>query len=456
MIFSDNDDMEESFSTIIAIAVIVIFGAILVTVATRKKGGKKNRHQKGRAQILKEATRKLSQDPHNASALLALGDLYYNEKAWDKAFPIYETQLTIAPAHKEIDLFTAALRQGICAVKLNKIQDAFRGLNAAAEIKQGDYEVNYYLGIAYYKNNEFEKAAQRFKRVIVIRPDVTNINSPLGLSLYKAKHYRESLPYLKRALDENPENKEALFSLADAMNESGYGDKAMKIFMHLRPDPEFGARSCLAAGMNHYKMGQSDKAIQDFEIGLKHQNVPQDVALEIRYRLANAYFQTKAISKGLAVLTEIQMLNPSYKDVPQLMARYQELNQNRNLQVYLMSSTSDFVALCRRIVMSYYQKASVKIVDISVNPDCVEILVHIDFVRSEEVHIFRFYRSTGVISDLYVRDFHAKVSESKADKGICFTAGMFSDEARRYAEGRPIDLIEKESLVRILKKIDFA
>lgn len=445
----------ESFYLIIAIAVIVGFGAVLIAFSTRKKSGKKH-HQKGRAQIVRDATRKLSQDPHNPSALIDLGDLYYNEKAWDKAFPIYETLLSIAPAHKEIDLFTASLRQGICAVKLNKIQDAFHGLNAAAGISPNDYEVNYYLGVAYYKNNDFEKASQRFKRVVLIKSDVSNINSPLGLSLYKAKHYREALPYLKRALDENPENKEALFSLADAMNESGYGDKAMKIFMHLRPDPEFGAKSCLAAGMYHLKMGDSDKAIQDFEIGLKHQNVSQDVALEIRYRLANALFRTQAISKGLSVLTEIQMLNPSYKDVPQLAARYQELNQNRNLQVYLMSSSSDFVALCRRIVMSYYQRATAKIVDISVNPDCVEILVHIDFVRFEEIHIFRFYRSTGVISDLYVRDFHAKVSESKADKGICFTAGIFSEEARRYAEGRPIDLIEKENLIRILKKIDFA
>lgn len=442
-------------SVIIAIAAIAIFGAILVAFSTRKKGGKK-RHQKGRAQIIRDATRKLSQDPHNTSALLELGDLYYNERAWDKAYPIYETQLGIAPAHKEIDVFTAALRQGICAVKLEKLQDAFRGLSAAAGIRQSDYEVNYYLGVAYYKNSEFEKAAQSFKRVIMIKPDAANINSPLGLSLYKAKHYRESLPYLKRALNENPENKEALFSLADAMNESGYGDKAMKIFMHLRPDPEFGARSCLASGMNHAKIGQYDKAIQDFEIGLKHQDVPQDVALEIRYRLAGAYFQTKAISKGLAVLKELQVINPSYKDVPQLVARYQELNQNKNLQIYLMSSSSDFVALCRRIVMSYYQRANIKIVDISVNPDCVEILVHIDFIRSEEIHIFRFYRSTGVISDLYVRDFHAKVSESKADKGICFTAGIFSEEARRYAEGRPIDLIEKDMLSRILKKIDFA
>ncbi|MBQ9206182.1 MAG: tetratricopeptide repeat protein [Treponema sp.] len=439
--------------TLIAIVIIVAFGAIIVSIATRKKSGKKGK-SKSRAQIIKESTRKLAQDPHNAPALIALGDLYYNERAWDKAFPIYETQMGIAPAHKEIDVFKASLRQGICAVKMNKIPESFKGLSTAAQINPNDFEVNYYLGLAFYKNNEFDKAVPRFKKVVVVKPDATGISSPLGLSLYKAKHYKESLPYLKRALDENPENKEALFAMADGMNESGYGEKAIKVFMHLRPDPEFGAKACLAAGMFHLKMGDADKAIQDFEIGLKHQNAAPEVAIETRYRLALAYFAQKAIGKGITYLNEIQAINPQYKDVPQLLARYSELNQNKNLQTYLMSSSSDFVALCRKIVMKYYQRAVAKIVDIAVKPEHVEILMTVDFVRAEETHIFRFYRTTGAVADLYVREFHARVSEAKADKGICITAGLFSEEGRKYAEGRPIDLVDKNGLIKILKKID--
>ena len=283
-----------------------------------------------------------------------------------------------------------------------------------------------------------------------MKPEASGINSPLGLSLYKAKHYRESLPYLKKALDENPENKEALFAMADAMNESGYGEKAIKVFMHLRPDPEFGAKACLAAGLFHLKAGQPDKAIQDFEIGLKHQNATPDVSIEIRYRLANAHFGMK----GIGYLQEIQAINPQYKDVPQLIARYSELNQNKNLQTYLMASSSDFVALCRRIVVKYYPKASARIADISVTPENVEILLNVEFVRSEETHIFRFYRTTGAVADLYVREFHARVTEAKADKGVCITAGLFSEEGRKYAEGRPIDLVDKNGLIKILKKVD--
>ena len=440
-------------STLIAVVIIVAFGAIVISFATRKKSGKKGK-QKSRAQILKESTRKLAQDPHNADALIALGDLYFNERAWDKAYPIYETQMGIAPAHKNIDIFKASLRQGICAVKLDKVAEAFKGLSAAAQINPNDFEVNYYLGQAFYKNNEFDKAVPRFKKVVILKPEATGISSPLGLSLYKAKHYKESLQYLKRALDENPENKEALFAMADGMNESGYGEKAIKVFMHLRPDPQFGAKACLAAGMFHLKMGEADKAIQDFEIGLKHQNATPEIAIETRYHLALAYFAQKSIGKGIGYLQDIQAVNPQYKDVPQLLARYSELNQNKNLQTYLMASSSDYVALCRKIVMKFYPRSVTKIVDISVKPENIEILVTVEFTRSEETHIFRFYRTTGAVADLYVREFHARVTEAKADKGVCITAGLFSDEGRKYAEGRPIDLIDKNGLIKILKKVD--
>lgn len=441
-------------SILIAVVIVVAFGAIMLAVATKKKGGKGK--SKGRAQIIRDASRKLSQDPHNPDGLIPLGELYYNERAWDKAYPLYETMMAVAPAHREIDPFKASLRQGICALKLNKIPEAFKGLGAAYAINKQDFDVNYYLGYACYKNNEFEKAIPLFKKAFIIRVDAPNLASYLGLSLYKGKHYKESLSYLKRALDENPENKEILFSMADAMNEGGYADKAMKVFMHLRPDPEFGAKSCLAAGLFHLKSNQSDKAMQDFEIGMKHQNVPADIMLEIRYRYANACFMTNSITKGLDALKEISAVNPSYKDVPQLQARYQELNKNKNLQIYLMAPSSDFVSLCRRVAIQNYKRGTAKIVDVAVAQETVEVVLHVDYVRSEEAHIFKFFRTQGSIGEMPVRDFYGRVTDSKLDKGFMVSAGIYSEEARRFSEGRPIELYEKDMLIKLLKKVDMS
>ena len=78
----------------------------------------------------------------------------------------------------------------------------------------------------------------------------------------------------------------------------------------------------------------------------------------------------------------------------------------------------------------------------------------LDSNKWEDTEIFRFYRTTGSVGELYVRDFQAKVSDTKADRGICFTAGVYTEEGRKYAEGRPIDLIQKDGLIKLLKKVD--
>ena len=41
----------------------------------------------------------------------------------------------------------------------------------------------------------------------------------------------------------------------------------------------------------------------------------------------------------------------------------------------------------------------------------------------------------------------------KADRGFCITAGIFTEEAHKYIEGRPLDLVEKAKLTKVLKAV---
>lgn len=439
---------------LIAVIVVVGFIALLMVFSGSKGKSGKGSKQKSRQVIIKEATRKLSQNPHNPDGLIPLANLYFQEQLWEKAYPLYETMLNIAVAHSEINLGQASLRQGICALKIGKNEEAFKGLLQARKINPDSFETNFYLGQAFINNKEVDKAIPLLRKALTINKEVPEIYKYLGIALYQNHNFKESLPYLKRALDITPDDKELLFSMADAMKEGGSGDRAIKVFMHLRPDPEFGARACLAAGMIHQNAKQHDKAVQDFEIGLKHINAPIEVITQIRYRLAHAYLETSDISHALICLRDIQSTVPNYEDVPALIARYQELNQNSNLHTYLISNNSDFIALCRKIVSVYFGKAYVKVLDINAMSDCTEVQTEIETAKWEDSVLFRFYRTTGAIGELFIRDFHARIKDLKSGRGICFTAGTFTEEARKYIEGRPIDLTDKAGLIKILNRID--
>jgi hypothetical protein len=216
-----------------------------------------------------------------------------------------------------------------------------------------------------------------------------------------------------------------------------------------------GASACLTSGIIRTESNQFDKAIADFQLGLRHENIKVDVRLDIRYRLAAAYLKQNEIGKALSYLREINQDHPNYKDVVPLISKYSELNANKNLQIFLMAPTGDFVALCRKIVMSYYQRAKVKISNISLNKnEWADILAEVDTSKWSDTIMFRFIRTQGVIGELIVRDFHQHLKEVKAGKGVCMTVGSFSDEAKRYTEARLIDLIEKERFQATLNTVD--
>lgn len=446
-------------SILIAVIIALLLVSIMVAVKSMKRKDEKTDvsqkiQRKGKSAILREAEKKLAHDPHNVSALEMIGDIYYSEKNWEKVHSVYKTLFDISAAHPEVDLVKSTLRMGIASYYLEKYEDAASTLMYCIKKAPDNFDVNMYLGKTLVKLNTFDKAIYCFKKAKVIQPENNEVNELLGTSLFKYQKYRDCLPFLKRVLDENPSNKEILFDMAVAMTECGMGDKALKVFSHLRPDPNYGAQSCLEAGKMHERVKDFTSAVKDYEIALKLQNVPEQILLQIKYRLANTYIAMNDIAKALSYLRQIQLAKPQYKDVDALVARYSELNQNKNLQTYLLSGTSDFVALCRKFISAYYKDALIKVEDVQVASESVEIICEVETPKWEARQIFRFYRTQNVIGDINVRDFHGKLRDAKCDTGVCITMGSFSESAHKYTEGRPIDLIEKDALIKILKKIN--
>jgi tetratricopeptide (TPR) repeat protein len=450
------------FPFVIIIVIVLIFAVVLSIGLSSRKGdsalGGKKRFKtkaKDRAQVLKEANRRLASNPKDVEALTALGSLAWDEQNWERAFKAYEAVAEAGAGNPDVNEFEANSRYGMAALKLNRSDDAYRGLMVARTIKQDDFEVNYNLGIIEFQKKAYEKAVALLKQAVVVQPEHAGALRYLGNSHFKVKAYKEALSSLRKAIDLEPDDKESLFAAAECYYELGNLDQSLKIFTHLRADPVLGPTASLFAGTVHLNQRLFDRAVADFEIGLKHQNVRVETVVELKYRLAAAALKLQDIGKAVSLLNEIQGVYPNFKDVPALLIKYKELNSNRNLQVFLLGSTSDFVTLCRKIALLFFPKAKVKITDISVQGnDWADILAEIETTKWSDLILFRFIRSQGTVGELSVRDFHARVKDLKAGKGYCITAGVFSEEAKRFVEARLIDLIEKQVLMQTLNSID--
>lgn len=435
-----------------AVLVVLIGVAVFAVIGSKKTpSNKKLKKNKDRKSILREANKKLVQNPKDTEALLSLAELYYNEEAWEKAMHTYGLLLDLCGVDMTLNEFEISLRYAISALKNNKFEEAYKGFLLARTKDMESFEVNYHLGVLEFKRKSYEKAVPLLRHAAAQQPDHLETLKYLGYALYKTGKAKEALPYLRKVFENHPEDKEAIYVMGQCFFELGINDQALRVFTHLRPDPVYGPQAALLCGMTHLKIRQVDKAILDFEIGLRHKDIKPEVLFELKYRLASAYAQTQELGRALNLLMEIYAVQPAYRDVEAQIVKYRELNNNRNLQTYLIASAADFVTLCRKIVSTFIPQAQVKILNISVQKnEYADILAEVETARWQDIIMYRFVRTTGPVGELMLRDFHARLKEAKAGRGYCFSAGEFSEEAQKFVEARLIDLIDKDGLNKIL------
>lgn len=433
---------------------IVVFTFFIVLYVLSRISNNLQGKSKSKKALLANAIKKLAHNPNDKKALLTVGKIYIENSEWEKAYAAYanlfERSAPLLPS-EQLEINT---NYGLAAIKTKRLNEAKEGFLLARTISQDSFEINYNLAYIYYLEKDYEKAIYFFRQALILSENNLNAQKYLGLSYRKSLKFNEALPYLSKAFEVSPEDKEILFAIGECFFELGMNDKAAQICSRLRTDPVYGAESSLYAGVLNMKASKYELACEDFEIGLKHKEIDSEIQCELLYRYAQACIKLKDITKAISLLKHIQAISPSYKDVAELILKYQELNQNKALRVYLMAGQSEFITLCRKIVSVFFKNARVKIIDITVLSTYTDIIASIDTDRYTDTALFRFFRSQGVVGELALRDFHEKLKELKAGTGVCCNAGTFTDEAIKFSEARPIELYAKERLTKLLSKVN--
>lgn len=442
---------------------LLIVGVLLLLVLTvmvarstgsGNGGGGKRRKQRDRNTIVRDANKKLSQNPKDTGALGDLAEVYYQDKDWERAYSAYTALLQLVPSSPDLDEFTITLRRGLSALNLKKWTEAYKDLTVCRNSRQDVFEVNHNLGYLEFRRKRYERAVSLLKQASEQQPEHADTLRYLGQSLFRMKEYKTAGGVLKRAVEQAPGDKESLFTLGQCAFELGQQEQALRTFTHLRGDPVLGPGAALRSGTIRMQHRRYRDAIADFQIGLRHEKIPPDTSVELRYRLAAAHSKNQELDQALPLLREIYSVNPQYKDVAAQLSQVEELNSNRHLQTYLMGASSDFVTLCRRIVANYFKRARTKVTDIHVEgSEYADILAEVETSSWEDLILFRFMRTNGAVGELMLRDFHTRIKDVKAGRGLCICAGSYTDGAQAFVEARLIDLLGKDDLNKLLERL---
>lgn len=260
-----------------------------------------------------------SSDPETkANALVQLADVLAEAEQIEEAISVYEDVLKDQPDHSMADYVRHQL--AVVLLKAGKVQQAVLVLSdLKKDFPQSRYleDVDYYLGLAAFKNNEWELAAERIEVFLknLSRPSdfLPEANYILALSYMNIKQTEEALKIFQRILRLYPDHaavaKNSDIGIAKCQFELGQVKEAVKRFKLIAykyPKTDTAFEALLWLAQYYLKTSDYAQAIEFYQQILEgfadHANINQ-----IRYELGQAYEIQGVYDQALA----------QYKQIPQ-------------------------------------------------------------------------------------------------------------------------------------------
>ena len=198
-----------------------------------------------------------------------------------------------------------------------------------------------------------------------------------------------------------------------------------------------------------------DNAILDFQraVELDKENSNSET-LFARYFLAACYEKMHKIDKAIEQWESINRKNKAFRDVAGKLAEYKDLQANDFLKDYLTSSNDEFIEICKNATST---SLKLKILSCDARKWGCEITGINQGDESwmnvkKQVVLLRFYRNPEPIGEPAIHEALDTMKSMGSVKSFIFSSSDFDVAAKRYAENRPVELVEKAKLEAILAK----
>ena len=198
-----------------------------------------------------------------------------------------------------------------------------------------------------------------------------------------------------------------------------------------------------------------DNAITEFSHAVKcSKDEGSSETLYARYFLAACYEKARKIDLALEQWEKIFTRNHSFKDVSAKLSEYRDLQSNDSLKEYLTCSTEEFLEICKKVSLSEYSLSATTAESTKYGCKILATEKKSDNWMSVRQQLFltEFHRDADPVGDEVVRQVLDEVKKHNYAKGMVFSSSGFTRSATSVAENRPVELVGKDQLEKVLTK----
>lgn len=450
---------------ILSIAITMVFTLIVFLIV--KKAGNHNISsiqtllKQGKAAHSIEILKKIiAKDPQNVDAHFLLARAFMMEEKPELAFMEVKSinkigEFSAVCPEKDFRKLSSKL-----FLQFNMPDEALKDYLLLIKLSPYESENYYNVGLLFEDRQKSSKAINYYRKTIELDQRHAGAYLHLGMIMYNSKRFKDAKMFLESALKYDETNFVTYFFLGKIAKEIKDYPVAIAAFEKALRDKSVKLKALIERGICFIALKKFDTAIteldkaltlisKDLEIKVSEQQI-----LYTHYFIAMAYEQERDLDKAIEHWQYIKNKKKNFKDVSEKLSQYKELQENDNMKDYLTSSREEFIEICKAIC----QQINLSGQDIKDIKSGIQLIGlesgKKDWKASKKMpYLVRLLRDSNSVNETTVRNILDEMKSLNIMKSILISSTEITSDAKKFAESRPIELIGKRKLVKILNEM---
>ena len=404
---------------------------------------------------IKLAKQLLAKDPKNYMAHYYLGKAYVKENRTELAIIEYKNVNENALFGEGLDELSFRREYSQLLLKYNQQNEALKNFLLLTKLDPQNADNFFQVGQIYEQQNRYDIALGFMQKCAMLDKKHARAHAEIGLMLYRTKQFNDAKKEIDIAIKLSPETYSSYYYLGKILKDGKDIQGAIKAFEKAQRDPDVKQKAIIEHGSCFMMANKLDNAVVDFQRAIeldKEGSLPETIYA--RYFLAACYEKSRKIDKAIEQWEKIYKKNKAFRDVSAKLSEYKDLQANDYLKDYLTCSNEEFPIICRnaavkglglQVLSCDLKKWGCQITGVNKSDESWMSL-------RKQVIMLRFYREPEPIEEQQMHEVLDTMKSMNIVKAFLFSSSGFNTPAKRFAENRPIELLEKQKLEELLSK----